>query len=155
MHGIFALWCCLLWKYFCLNWTCRPTESTAIGLSDSYHNPASSTNVKQNLWTSTPSGKAWVFIQLFVLKWCASACSSGLPVNSSLKFDQFNGGTSPGHVGCTGGTTVCCRVSTCCSKHPKAVLWALLVVVYYLIAVGIQHVVLVVVVVLFLPFQVT
>ena len=67
-----------------------------MGLNDSYHNLAYPTNVKQNLWTLTPSWNAWVSIQSFILSRCVSASSSGFPANSGLKCDQFNCGTGPG-----------------------------------------------------------
>ena len=81
-------------EYCCLNWFCKLIQSTFIGLSDSYHNLASPTNVKQKHWT--------VSIQSFILKRCASASSSGLHVNSGLKCDQFNCGTCAGWIGCVG-----------------------------------------------------
>ena len=93
-----------IFEYCCLNCVCKPFQSKAIGLSDSYHNLPSPTNVKQYLSTLTPSGNAWKFIKSFVLRWCASASSSGLPANASLKWDQFNCGTGPG---CTGGAAGC------------------------------------------------
>ena len=33
----------------CLNWACRPFQSSTKGPSDSYHNLGCPTNVKQNL----------------------------------------------------------------------------------------------------------
>ena len=54
-------------------------ESTTIGLSGSGHSLASQTNVKQTLWTLTPSWNACVSIQSFVLCRWASACSFVLP----------------------------------------------------------------------------
>ena len=96
-----------IFEYCCLNCVCKPLQFNAIGLSDSYHNLASPTNVKQNLWTLIPSWNAWVSIQSFVLRRCASISLSSFPANSGLKCDQFNGGTWPGcasHIaGCTGG----------------------------------------------------
>ena len=59
----------------------------------------------------TPPGNAWVSIQSFVLRRCASTSSSGFPVNSGLKWDQFHCGIGPGctgrAAGCTGGTAGC------------------------------------------------
>ena len=40
-------------------------------------------------------------------KRCASTSSSGLPVNSGLKLDQFNWSIGPGWIGCVGGTINC------------------------------------------------
>ena len=53
-----------------------------------------------------------MFIQSFILRRCASASSSGLPVNSGLKCNQFNCGTRAGGIGCmgigcAGGTSGC------------------------------------------------
>ena len=100
-----------IFEYCCPNCVCKPFQSKAIGLSDSYHNLASLTKVKQNLWTLTPFGNAWVSIQSFVLRRCVSTSSSGFPVNSGLKWDQFNCGIGPGctggAAGCPGGTAVC------------------------------------------------
>ena len=53
------------------------------------------------------SGKAWVSIWSLVLRRCASASSSGLPVNSGLKCDQFNCGIGAGRIDCVGGTISC------------------------------------------------
>ena len=55
---------------------------------------------------------AYASIQLFVLRRCASASSSGLPANSGLKCDQFNCGAWAGWIdwvgiGCAGGITSC------------------------------------------------
>ena len=76
-----------------------------------HHNLASPNKVKQNLWTLTPPGNTWVSIQSFVLRRCTSPSSSGFPVNSDLKWDQFNIGIGPGWAGgiagCTGGTAGC------------------------------------------------
>ena len=94
-------------EYCCLNLFCNPFQSKAIGLNDSYHNLASPTNVKQNYWTVTPSGKAWVSIQSLVLWRCVSTSLSGLPVNLGLKCDQFNWGIGAGWISCVGGTTGC------------------------------------------------
>ena len=41
------------------------------------------------------------------LKRCASLSSSGLPVDSGLKCDQFNWGTGAGWIGCVGGMISC------------------------------------------------
>ena len=72
-----------------------------ISLSDSYHNLASPTKVKQNVCTLTWSGTSCVSIQSFVLSKCPSASSSGLPAYSGLKWDQFNCGLcgTPGATG--------------------------------------------------------
>ena len=79
-----------------------------MGLRNSYHNLASSTNVKQIFGTLTPSWKACVSIQLFVLNKCISASSSGFPANSGLKCDQFNCGTCC--IGCSGtGSSLNCN----------------------------------------------
>ena len=45
-------------------------------------------------------------IQSLVLRKCASVSSSGLPVNSGLKWGQFNWGIGPGWIGCADWTTV-------------------------------------------------
>ena len=90
--------------YCCLNWAFRPSQSTAMGLSDSYHNLTSPTNVRQNHWTLTPFWSAWLSTQSFVLRSWASASSLGLPVNSGLKCDQFICGN---RHGCAGGTIGC------------------------------------------------
>ena len=94
-------------EYCCLIWFCNPFQSKAIGLTDSYHNLASPSNVKQNLWTFKPSWNAWVLIQSLVLRRCASASSSGLPKKSGLKWDQFNCDRVPGWIGCVSGTIGC------------------------------------------------
>ena len=82
-------------EYCCLNCVWEPFQSTAIGLSDAYYNLASPTNVKQNLWTLMPSGKAWVSIQSLVLRRCASTSSSGFPANSGSRCNQSNCCTGP------------------------------------------------------------
>ena len=94
-------------EYCCLNWFCNPFKSKTIGLSTSYHNLASPTNLKQNIWTFTPSWNECVSIQSLVLRRWASASSSGLPMNSGLKWDQFNWGIGSGWIGCVGGTIGC------------------------------------------------
>ena len=57
-------------------------------------------------------------MQSFVLKRWASASSSGLPENSSLKYEQFNGGW-PGCTctcaGCTASCTCFTGGASCCS----------------------------------------
>ena len=55
MHEIIALLYCLFLNIVYLNWSCRPYQSMLIVLRDLYHNLASPTNVRQNLWTLTPS----------------------------------------------------------------------------------------------------
>ena len=77
-------------EYCYLNWLCKPCQSAFVGLKDSYHNLASPTMVRQNLWTFTPSWNWCVFIHSLVLSKWASASSSGFPENSGLKCDQFN-----------------------------------------------------------------
>ena len=89
--------------YCCQNWFCRPNQSTFIGLRDSYHNLASPTNVKQNLWTFTPSGNACLSIQSFIVSKCTSA-SSGFPENSGLKCDLFN---CDQYCTCAGCCSIC------------------------------------------------
>ena len=72
-----------------------------MGVKDSYHNLASPTNVRKNLWTLIPSRKWRAFIQLLVWSKWASASSSSFPENSGLKCDQFK---------CTN----CCAWCACC-----------------------------------------
>ena len=79
-------------EYCWLNTFCKLSHSAFISLSDSYHNLAYPTKVKQNLCTLTLSGKSCVSIQSFVLSKWASTSSSGLPANLGLKWDQFNCG---------------------------------------------------------------
>ena len=93
-------------EYCGQNWFCNPFQSKFIGLSDSHHSLASPTYVKQKWWTLTPSGKTWGSIQSLVIRRCASAFSSGLPMNSSLKCDQFNCGIGAWIV-CAGGALSC------------------------------------------------
>ena len=59
-----------------------------MAVKDSYHNLASPTNVKQNLWTLIPSRKMCAFIPSLVQSKWASA-SSGFPKMSDSKCDQF------------------------------------------------------------------
>ena len=72
----------------------------------------------QNCWILTPSANTWVSIQSLVLR-CASASSSGLPVNSGLKWDQFNCGIGPdltgGTTGCVDGTMGCAGDAAGCT----------------------------------------
>ena len=82
-----------------------PNQSMFMGLKHSYHNLASPTNVKQNIWTFTPFGNACVSIQSLILIKCASASSSGFPENSGLRCDQFNCAMS--FTGCAGGCGTC------------------------------------------------
>ena len=77
-----------IFEYCCLNWFCRPCHSTLIGHKDSYHNLASPTNVRQNLWALKPSWNWFVFIQSFILSKRAST-SPDFPENSGLKCYQF------------------------------------------------------------------
>ena len=79
----------LIFEYCCLNWFCKPCQSSFIGLKDTCHNLASTNNVKQNPWTLIPSWNWCVFIQSFILSRCASA-SSGFPENSGLKCENLN-----------------------------------------------------------------
>ena len=59
--------------------------------------------VKENLCTFASSGKLCVSIQSFILNKCAIVCSSGLPKNCGLKYDQLNCGIYTGGVcGCIG-----------------------------------------------------
>ena len=59
----------------------------------------------------TPSGNAWLSIQLFVLRRCAPTSSPGFPINSGLKWDHFNCDIGSGWTGrsadCTGKTAGC------------------------------------------------
>ena len=56
----------------------------------------------------------YVSIQSFVLRRCASASSSGLPVNSGLKCDQFNCGICCiGYVGADTGSYTGCIIGAC------------------------------------------
>ena len=76
-------------EYHCLNKFCNSEQSTFMGSNEWYHSLASPNNVRQNLWTFTPSTKWCVFIQSFEWSRCASASLSGFPKDSGLKFDQF------------------------------------------------------------------
>ena len=107
-----------IFEYCCLNWFCKPCQSTFIGLEDSYHNLDSLTNVKQNLWTFTPSWNWCVPIQSFILSKCASASSSGFPENSALKCDQFNCGM------CCIGCTVCGGACSTCGAWGAGIAWS-------------------------------
>ena len=78
----------------------RLKRDPPVGLNDSYHNLAPSTNVRKKIWTFTPSGNACVYIQSFVLSKCVSASLSGVPAYSGLKCDQFN--CSICWIGCMG-----------------------------------------------------
>ena len=80
-----------IFEYCGLNWFYKPSQSTYICLRDSYHNLSSPTNVRQNVWTFTPS---WIEVssQSFIRNRCVSASSFGFPENSGLKCDQFNCG---------------------------------------------------------------
>ena len=92
-------------EYCCLNKFYSPCQSTFIGSNEWYHNLASPSRVKQNLWTLTPSTKWYAFIQSLVWSRCASASSSGFPENSGLKWDQFK-------------CPICCAV--CCGACSTA-----------------------------------
>ena len=88
---------------------CKPCQSALMDVKDSYHNLASPTNVKQNLWTLKPSRK-WCAVNLLLVQseW-VSASDSGFPENSGFKCDQFKSTTCcPQCAGCVG----CCA---CCS----------------------------------------
>ena len=76
-------------EYLCLNKFCNPGQSTFMGSREWYHNLASPNNVRQNLWTFTPSTKQCAFIQSFEGSRCTSTSSSDFPQNSGLNFDQF------------------------------------------------------------------
>ena len=92
-----------IFEYCCLIWFCKPNQCTYIYLWDSYQNLASPTNVRQNLWTFTPSWNWYMSIQSFILSRCASASSSGFPKNSGLKCDEFNCGMCcTSYAGCCG-----------------------------------------------------
>ena len=51
----------------------------------------------------TPTGNAWVPVQSFVLRRCASTSSSRFPANSGLQWDQFYYGIGPGLTAGTAG----------------------------------------------------
>ena len=93
-------------EYLCLSKFCNSGQFTFIGSRDWNHNLASPNNVRQNLWTFTPSTKWWAFIKSFEQSRCASASSSGFPENSGLKFDQFMCECCC----CPAGSWICC----CC-----------------------------------------
>ena len=97
-----------------------------MGLRDSYHSLASSTNVKQNLCTFTPFQNACMSVQSFVLDRCTSATLSILPENSGLNCDQFNGG-----LGCTWIVQI--QIVFEVSLVVVGVLWVQLVVVYLIV----------------------
>ena len=78
-----------IFEYCCLKWFGKPCQSMLIGLKDSNHSLASVTNVRQNLWTFTPSWNWCVSIQSLVQSKCVFL-SSGIPENFGLKCDQFN-----------------------------------------------------------------
>ena len=94
---------------YCLNICCKPSQSVFISLSNSYHNLASPTKVKQNICTFTWSWKLCVSIESFVLNKCASASSSSLPAYLGLNWDQFNYGFwgTPGTIGALGRKGLC------------------------------------------------
>ena len=96
-------------EYCCLNMCCNSSQSVFISLSDSYHNLASPTKVKQNLCTFKWSWKSCVSTQSLVLSRCASASSSSLPAYLGLKWDQFNCGLwgTPGAIGGLGRNGLC------------------------------------------------
>ena len=91
-------------EFCCLKINCKPTQSVFIGLSDSHHNLASPTKVKQNLCSFNQFQKSCVSIQLFILSKCASTSPSGLPAYSGLNWDQFNCGLwgTPSAMGALG-----------------------------------------------------
>ena len=88
---------------------CKLCQYTFISCKDSYHNLASSTNVKHNLLTFIPSGKSCAFIKSLVLSKWASASSSDFPENSGLKCNQFKYTICcPCWLGCGVGCAGCC-----------------------------------------------
>ena len=109
MHGNNCSLVLPILEYCSLNTFCKSSHSAFIGLSDSYHNIASPTKVKQNLCTFMLSRKSCVSIQSFVLSKWASASSSGLPANLGLKWDQFNCSLwgAPGAKGALGKNGLC------------------------------------------------
>ena len=87
MHEIIYFHVLPIFEYLCLNKFCNCGQVTLCKVSrDWNHNPASS-NVRQNLWTFTPSIKQWAFIQSVEQGKCASASSLGFLENSGLIFD--------------------------------------------------------------------
>ena len=92
-----------IFEYCCLNRFCKPCQSMFIGSKDSYHNLASPTNARQNLWTLVTSQRRCVFIQSLVLSKWVSASSSHFPVNSGLQCGQFK------------FTTCCACCEGCCA----------------------------------------
>ena len=77
-------------EYLCLNKFCNWGHVVfSNGSKDWYHNLASPSRVRQNLWTFTSLMEWWAFIHLLEHSKCASASSSGFYENSGLKFDQF------------------------------------------------------------------
>ena len=118
---------------------CRPCQSMLIGLKDSYHNLAS-TNIRQNLWTFTPSWNWCVSIQLLVLSKWTSASPSVFPENSGLKCAQFNYGIC--YAGCcsTGGVEVLVQLVLVvlhlpyvfCTMHASLILYTYFIYIFIL-----------------------
>ena len=71
-------------EYCCLKRFCKPTQSTFISLSNSYHNLATPAKVKQNLCTWTCSGNSCVSIQSFILSRCTSASWSKVVISGTV-----------------------------------------------------------------------
>ena len=129
VHWTIALWYHLFWNTAAWTGLEKLIQSMATGHSDPYHSLFLPTKDRQNFWTLMPFGKAWVPIQSFLLSKCVSSSSSGLPANSNLNWDQFNGGTAPGYTWGTGGTTdyyggtgvtICCAGGTTCGCTSSA-----------------------------------
>ena len=77
-------------EYLCLNKVCNCGHVVfSKGSKGWYHNLASPSSVRQNLWTFISSSNQWAFIQSLEHSRCTSASSSGFPENSGLKLDQF------------------------------------------------------------------
>ena len=77
-------------EYLCLNKFCSCAHVVSPkGSKEWYHNLASPSSLRQNLWTFVSWSKWWAFIQSFEHSKCASAPPSGFPENSGLKFDQL------------------------------------------------------------------
>ena len=76
-------------EYLYLNKFCNSGQLTFMHSMEWYHNLASPNNVRQNLWTFTPSTKWCAFTLSFEQSKCGTAPSSGFPKNSGLEFDQF------------------------------------------------------------------
>ena len=101
-----------IFQYCCQNRNCKPCQCTFIGSKDSYHNLASPTNVRQNLWTLIFSWKWCMLIQLLVLSKWTSASSSGFPENFGLKCYQFKWTIC---CACCAGCVSCCPYCVGCA----------------------------------------